>query len=445
MTRRVLGAVLTGVVLAQCAPAHEPADARLDGARLEVLAAWSGVEQRRFEAVLRHFADRTGATVHYTSAGSAGVPLALSRRLAEGDPPDLALLPQPGLLRDLAAGGFLVRPGPRVVAAVRDRYGPVWQRLGSYAGTVYGVWFKAAHKSLLWYDVAAFEQAGVVPPADLPGLRKIAHVLTATGRPAFAVSAGEAWTLTDWFEDLYLRVAGPHHYDLLANHRIAWTDPSVLRTLRVMAALLRPADIAGGISGARRTSFEASVDLTFGAHRGAAMLHGADFVAGVIGARTHAELGVDADAFVLPGLSAVPTIVGGGDVAVELTASRAGDELLEYLATPEAAAVWARRGGFLSPNVDLDLSIYPDDITRSGARSLLDAGAGFRFDLSDLQPAGFGGREDAGMQRELVRFLGHPDAAATAARLEAAATAAYAGARAATVGFGRQRDAVTRP
>lgn len=431
MTRRVLGAVLTGVTLAQCAPAREPTAARLDGARLEVLAAWSGVEQRRFEAVLSHFADRTGATVRYTSAGSAGVPLALDRLLAEGNPPDVALLPQPGLLRDLAAGGYLVRPGPRVVAAVRDRYGPMWQRLGSSDGTVYGVWFKAAHKSLLWYDVAAFEQAGVVPPTDLAGLREVARSLTGAGRPAFAVSAGEAWTLTDWFEDLYLRVAGARRYDLLADHRMAWTDPSVLRTLRVMAALLCPANMAGGISGARHTTFEESVDLTFGPHPAAAMLHGADFVVGVIGARTHAELGVDADAFVFPGPTGVRAVVGGGDVAVELTASRAGDELLEYLATPEAAVVWAARGGFLSPNVDLDLSVYPDDITRAAARSLLDAGAGFRFDLSDLQPAQFGGRGDAGMQRELVRFLGHPDAVATAARLEVAATAAYAGARAA--------------
>jgi ABC-type glycerol-3-phosphate transport system substrate-binding protein len=429
MTRRAVGAVLAAVVLGQCAPAHDPAAARLGGARLEVMAAWSGVEQRRFEAVLDLFADRTGATVHYTSAGSAGVPVALERRLAQGDPPDVALLPQPGLLRDLAAGGHLVQPGPRVVAAVRDRYGPVWQRLGSSDGTVFGVWFKAAHKSLLWYDVAAFEQAGVVPPTDLAGLREVARSLTQTGRAAFAVSAGEGWTLTDWFEDLYLRVADARRYDLLADHRMAWTDPSVLRTLRIMASLLSPANTAGGIRGSRRTTFEESVDLTFGPHPTAAMLHGADFVAGTIGARTDAELSVDADAFVFPGPSTVPAVVGGGDVAVELTASRAAEELLGFLATPEAAGVWAARGGFLSPNVDLDLSVYPDDITRAVARSLLDAGSDFRFDLSDLQPADFGGREDEGMQPELVRFLGHPDAAATAARLEAAATAAYAGAR----------------
>jgi ABC-type glycerol-3-phosphate transport system substrate-binding protein len=156
------------------------------------------------------------------------------------------------------------------------------------------------------------------------------------------------------------------------------------------------------------------------------MLHGADFVAGVISSRTDAELGVDVDSFGFPDHSGLGGVVGGGDVAVALTASTAAERLLEFLATTEAARVWAERGGFLSPNIDLDLSVYPDDITRSAARNLLDAGAGFRFDLSDLQPAEFGGSEDAGMQAELVRLLSDRDVAATAERLEAAAAAAYA-------------------
>jgi hypothetical protein len=114
-------------------------------------------------------------------------------------------------------------------------------------------------------------------------------------------------------------------------------------------------------------------------------------------------------------------------VAVVLRGSDAADALLGFLASPEAAAVWAARGGFVSPNVNLDLSVYPDGISRSVARSLLDAGDGFRFDLSDLQPPTFGGRDDTGMQRELRDFLVRRDVARTAARLERAATRAYAG------------------
>jgi hypothetical protein len=80
----------------------------------------------------------------------------------------------------------------------------------------------------------------------------------------------------------------------------------------------------------------------------------------------------------------------------------------------------------VSPNEDVALSAYPDDVTRTIARSLLDAGDGFRFDLSDLQPVAFGGTTDAGMWailRDLV--AGAIDARQAAARLELAADAAY--------------------
>lgn len=422
-----LALVLAGLLaLAQCAPARQADRTSLRGASLEVVGAWSGAEQQRFVAVLRRFAADTGASVRFTSAGEEGVPGLLTRRLAQGRPPDVALLPQPGLLRRLAADGQLVRPSSDVVAEVRRNYASVWRRLGSFAGRVYGVWFKAANKSLVWYDVAAFEQAGVVPPADVAGLVDLARTLSSSGRPAFAVSARDGWTLTDWFEDLYLQLAGARRYDLLAAHRLSWTHPSVTETLRVMATLLAPDQIAGGVQGALDTDFTESVQTAFGPAAAAAMVHEADFVAGAVASRTSAELGVDVDVFPFPGRRrGLPTVMGGGDVAVILRAAPAADALLRYLATPRAAAVWARRGGFLSPNLNLDLSVYPDDIARSMARNLLDAGEGFRFDLSDLAPPDFGGENDTGMQQALRDFLVRRDVDRAAQRLERAARATY--------------------
>lgn len=396
------------------------------GVRLEVLGAWSGAEAQRFRAVLARFTADTGTRVGYTSAGDAGVPDVLARRLAAGDPPDIALLPQPGLLRRLAAEGQLVRPGPAVVREVRRNYSAEWRRLGSFAGRTYGVWFKAADKSLVWYDVAAFERTGVVPPTSLDGLRAVSGVLAGAGLTPWAVGGGSGWTLTDWFENLLLCRAGPHTYDLLAEHRIPWTDPAVRDALGHMATILRPAHLAGGVAAATRTDFERAVTLVFGRRPEAVMVQEADFVAGVISARTTAQLGVDADAFPFPcGRSVVPTVVAGGDVAVALQASTAADGLLGYLASPASARVWARRGGFLTPNLELDLAAYPDPLTRAMARSLLDAGENFRFDLSDLQPPAFGGTERTGMQPLLREFLRDRDPARTARLLEAAARRAF--------------------
>ena len=387
---------------------------------------WSGVEQRHFELVLHAFTRQTGVSVTYTSAGYS-VPEFLQARLAEGHLPDVAFLPQPGLLRRYAAEHLLVPLNRIAGGAVDDNYNPSWRRLGSVGGTLYGVWFKAANKSLIWYNIGVFERVGVVPPGSIGGLVSLAGELSGSRTPAFAVGGADGWTLADWFSNLYLRLAGPARYDLLAAHRIPWTDPSVKATLRLLARVLDPRVIAGGPRGALATSYPESVLETFATHPAAAMVFEGDFVAGLISGETRALPGVDADVFPFPpaGRSG-PVVVAGGDAAVLMRRSPAGAALIRYLASPQAAAIWAAQGGFISPNINLDLSVYPDPISRSIARSLLEAGSSFRFSLSDLAPASFGGTEGQGMRKILQEFLLNRDVNETAARLERAARQAYA-------------------
>ena len=46
--------------------------------------------------------------------------------------------------------------------------------------------------------------------------------------PPYSVAGADGWTLTDLFENIYLRTAGPEKYDQLAKHEIKWTDPTVV-------------------------------------------------------------------------------------------------------------------------------------------------------------------------------------------------------------------------
>jgi ABC-type glycerol-3-phosphate transport system substrate-binding protein len=419
-------AVLAAALVAGCSagPSASPSQS-LRGQKLEVAAVWSGVEQRHFESVLRAFTRQTGVSVTYTSAGY-GVPAFLAARLAEGRPPDVAFLPQPGLLRRYAAEHRLVPLDGIAGHVVADNYSPAWRRLGSVGGTLYGVWFKAANKSLIWYNEGVFEREGVAPPASVDRLVSLAHRLARSRVPAFAVGGQNGWTLADWFSNLYLRLAGPARYDLLAAHKIAWTDPSVIATLRLLARVLDPRVIAGGPEGAIVTSYQQSVQRAFAPRPAAAMVFEGDFVAGIIGGATRAVLGVDAGVFPFPAIGQPgPMVVAGGDAAVLMRSSPAGDAFIRYLASPQAAAIWAAKGGFISPNINLGLSVYPDAISRSIAASLLQAGDDFRFGLSDLTPAGFGGTEGRGMRKILRQFLVSRDVSGTSAALEQAAGKAY--------------------
>src|SRR5581483_11374661 len=85
-----------------------------------------------------------------------------------------------------------------------------------------------------------------------------------------------------------------------------------------------------------------------------------------------------------------PMVVGGGDTVVMFKDSPAAEALVRFLTTSDAAEAWAAKGGFASLNKDLDTSVYPSDIERTTAGAISEASV-FRFDLSDLQPAAFGG------------------------------------------------------
>jgi multiple sugar transport system substrate-binding protein/alpha-glucoside transport system substrate-binding protein len=375
---------------------------------VNVAAVWTGGEQENFEAVLDAFTEETGIETTYKATGD-DVGAYLGTQIEGGNPPDVAMLPQAGLLRDLAQEGSLTPANDDVRAAMEEHFSPDWTDLGSVDGELYGVYFKAANKSVWWYNTAVFEQAGVEPPTTWDEMLQAAQTVNASGTPFVSIGGGDGWTLTDWFENIYIQTAGPEMYDQLANHEIPWTDESVIEALEVFAELVGDeSNIAGGTAGALQTDFPTSVQQVFANPPKAATVYEGDFVAGVITGETNAAEG-DFDFFNFPQIDdAGAAVVGGGDVAVALSDNEAAQELLAYLASPEAAEVWASKGGFTSPNQSLDTSVYPDDMTMRTAEAVAGAET-FRFDLSDLQPAQFGGTVGKGLFLRFQDFLQNPD------------------------------------
>ncbi len=396
---------------------------------IDVVAVWTGKEQASFEAVLEAFTAKTGVKTRYKSTGD-DVAAFLGTQIEGGSPPDVAILPQPGLLRDLADRNVLKPVGEAGAKALEENYAPVWRDLASVDGTLYGVYFKAANKSTWWYDPAAFEEAGVTPPKTWEEMLGSAETVSRSGRAFVSIGGADGWTLTDWFENIYLRTAGPEMYDKLANHEIPWTDPSVIQALDTFARLLsKDSYVAGGRRGALQTDFPTSVTQVFGKRAQAATVYEADFVAGIITEEAERKPGEGFDFFDFPAVGeSGPAVVGGGDVAVALTDDASAQQLLSFLATSDAAKEWAERGGFTSPNKNLDPGVYPDDITRRSAESVsaaAESGA-FRFDMSDLQPAAFGGTPGRGLFLRLQDFLKNPgNARGIATALERDAARAF--------------------
>ena len=386
-----------------------------------VMAVWTGVEQKGFQAVLDKFKEQyPNVTVKYTSAGDQ-LPTQLSTAVQGGNPPDVAVLPQPGLMKDFAGKGAL-QSLDFAKDDVQKNLGDSAVDLGTVDGTLYGFLFKAANKSTVWYNVAAFDDAGVDPPKTWDDLTQAAKTLKASGVPAYSLGSADGWTLTDLFENIYLRQAGPDKYDQLASHEIPWTDESVKTALKTMAQILDDKDnIAGN---PLQTDFPTSVSNVLSDNPKAAMVIEGDFVPGVV--KTKLEAGTGYNVFEFPSIDGSdPMVVGGGDTVVMFKDSPAAEALVKFLTTADAAEAWAAKGGFASLNKDLDTSVYPSEIERTTAGAISQASV-FRFDLSDLQPAAFGGTVGQGLFKLFQDFEANPsNVDGIASEMEAAAKKAY--------------------
>ncbi|MFD8308059.1 ABC transporter substrate-binding protein [Streptomyces sp. NPDC059690] len=400
---------------------------KLNGQTLEVAAVWTGAEQANFMKVMDEFKKRTGANINFVPTGN-NTSTFLGTKIQGGKPPDVAFLPQVGVLHQFADKGWLKPLGADAKAQLTKNFSKGWVDLGAWKGTQYGVYAKAANKSLVWYNTAAFDAAGIKDtPKTWKDFLTTAQTLSDAGSPAVSIGGADGWTLTDWFENVYLSQAGPDKYDQLAAHKIKWTDPSVKQALTTLAQLWGKNDlIAGGTKGALNTEFPKSVTQTFSGSTPAGMVFEGDFVAANINGDTKAKLGTDAKVFPFPAVGSQAPVVSGGDVAVALKSGAGAQALLTFLASTDAAEIWAAQGGILSPNKEMDMSKYKDAVSRLIARQLLAAGDNFRFDMSDQAPAAFGGTAGTGEWKDLQDFLRNPkDVAGTQQKLEADAAKAY--------------------
>lgn len=345
------------------------------------------------------FEDCTGATVDYE--GSREFEAQLQVRLQAGNPPDIAYIPQPGLLKSLVGQypDLVIPASEGTVANVDEFFSPEWKEYGTVDGTFYAAPLGANVKSFVWYSPSAFADAGYEIPTTWDALIELSDKIVADGgKPWCAgIGSGDAtgWPATDWVEDVMLRTAGPDVYDQWVNHEIPFDDPQVAQALDQVASVLKNPDYVNGglgdVSSIATTEFgDAGLPILDGTcymHRQASFYQ-ANWPEGT----TVAEDG-DVFAFYLPGASEDEKPVLGGGEFVAAFADRPEVQAFQaYLASPEWANAKAQVSGpgWVSANTGLDPSNLESPIDQLSAEILADEAAVFRFDGSDLMPSEVG-------------------------------------------------------
>ena len=363
-----------------------------------VLGAFGGQERDAFMASLEDFQSESGITVQYTP--DTDFTNIVRQRAGAGDPPDIALFPQPGGMFDLAEQGLIT---PIDVFLDYDRLNstliPGFLDSARLQGRVYGAPMRMACKSLVWYPKQAYEDAGYPEqPATMEELYQIADELKSSGTAPWsdAWENGQAtgWVGTDWIEEFMLRVHGPVVYDDWVKHRIPFNAPEVVEVFDRVGELLKTeGNVLGGVDSILSTPFSEAPLPLFEEPPGAMFVRQGNFVTGFFPEDVQATMDEEVGVFAMPtfedGFDGQP-ILGGGDLAALFTLNDDTVKVMEFLTSDQFGAPWAEAGGWLSPHRTFDQSLYSSEITRTIAEIASEAAA-FRYDGSDLMPTAVGG------------------------------------------------------
>ena len=406
-----LGALVLALSLsiasAACGGGDDDGGAEEGTGTVSVLSLWGGGEQEAFQEVLAAFTEETGIRTQYESARDF-LPVIRSR-LAAGNPPMVAIIPRPGIVEDLANEGSLISLEDLGldVDAINENYTEAWTNLTDVDGTTYGVVAKANSKSVVWYRP---DDDAVQPVETWDELVQLTEELQQAGggQAPWSLGAQDSWTITDWFENIYARTAGPEMYEQLFSGELDFTDQSVKDALTMLTDLLNEDTVQGGINGSLGTAFVDGIGKVFSANPTAHLYMEGGFVGGIALADVNPNLepGETIDFFPFPTIEEEhgDPLVGGGDITAAFVNNEDVARLIEYLASPEAGRVWVNSGAIVSPNQAVEDDAYPNDLVRKEAEQVKSAEV-FVFDGSDLLPGALG--EDWGTL--LQNVLKNPD------------------------------------
>lgn len=361
------------------------------GKTITMFSSIRDIEAERLEKAYEAFETCTGADI--THEGSAEFEAQLKVRIDGGNGPDIAVLPQPGLMASLARDGKLVAM-PSMESVVDQNFVAGWKDLGVVDGKFYGAPFGANVKSLVWYNPKQFKEKGYEIPTTWADLLALSDKIVADGGKPWCVGiesgGATGWVVTDWFEDIMLRVNGPEVYDQWVAHEIPFNDPKVKAVADEAAKVLKNEDyVLGGVKSIATTTFqEGGLGILDGScflHRQASF-YGNQFPEGTVKGPDG-----DADAFYFPvAKEGDPKVMLGGGELLSVTNDR--PEVLDavlFLSSADYANARAAQGSWISANKGLDTSVIPDDLDKQFGELLLSSDV-FRFDGSDMMPGEVG-------------------------------------------------------
>ena len=365
----------------------------LSGTTVNIFGAFVDTDAQRFEQSMEPFEEETGIEIEYE--GSGDFESLITVRTEGGDPPDIAAFPQPGLMQDMVDRGNIVDVSTFMDQEfLAEQYDQSWIDLSEYGGIVAGVWYRASVKSLVWYPVPEFSEAGYEIPQTWDEMIELSDQMVADGNTPWSIgiesSGATGWVATDWLEDIMLRIHPPEVYDRWVTGDLDFDSPEVREAMGYMEEIWKNGDyVRGGTQSILTVPFGDAPTPLFNDPPRAYLHRQASFIPGFF--PDDVQVGEDVDYFYLPPIEDEQgsPVLGAGDLLSPMNDSPEVRAVMRWLATGDSTKAWLEAGGFVSPHNDTPLDWYPTETDRGYAEILRNADT-FRFDGSDMMPGQVG-------------------------------------------------------
>lgn len=392
-----------------------------DGKTVSVYASIRDAEADLLTQSWEQFEKCTGITIDYEGSGEFEAQLPV--RVEGGNAPDIAFIPQPGLLERFAKAGKLKAAGAKTQEAAKANYSEDWLKYATVDGKLYGAPLGSNVKSFVWYSPKTFKEKGWTVPQTWDEMIKLSDTIAGTGMKPWCagIESGDAtgWPATDWIEDLMLRTQTPEVYDQWVAHQIAFNSPQVTEAVNKAGTILKNEKYVnggfGGVKSIATASFqEAGTPIT---QNKCALHRQASFYANQWPQGTKVAEDGDVFAFYFPAID--PTkgkpVLGAGEFTAAFADRPEVQAVQTYLATPEYTNSRAKLGNWLSANKGLDINNVKNPIDKLSVEILQNKDTVFRFDGSDLMPASVGAGT---FWKGMVDWINGKDTAATLTFIE---------------------------
>ena len=412
-------AIASSMVLASCAPKDDGAAAgdtgneealpqgqelanayagMYDGTVVTMSGPFTDQDAVVFEDSIKGFEEATGIDIQYE--GSKEFEATINIRLDAGDSPDIADFPQPGLLATAAEKGYVIDPRDVINPDwIEQNYTDAWKNLSMMTGPdgeemMAGIWARANGKSFVFYPKAAFDEAGYTVPTTWDEMMALTQQIADDGDTAWCIGiesgAATGWTMTDWIEDVLLRVAPAEDYDAWVAGELKFDSPQVNLALDYIEQIWFNDDyVYGGREAIPTINFGDAPKPMFENPPKCWFNRQGNFVTTFF--PEEAVAGVDYDFFYFPPIDETygSPVLGAGDIYAMFNDRPEVRAVFQYFSTGESLKVWIESGGAIGVHNDASLDWYADPITRNVAGTIRNATT-FRFDGSDLMPGAVG-------------------------------------------------------